>query len=352
MQKILPYLRLAIEKEASDIYFTVDAPAQIKVHGNFFAVGKTAFTSSSVRELVFSVLTDPQKTELERERELDFATEAGGLGRFRVNVFFQRGEVAMVMRLVNSEVPQLAELGLPTVLSELVLNKRGLLLLVGATGSGKSTTLASMIRHRNENAHGHILTIEDPIEYLHPNLRSIVNQRELGSDTHSYARALRSALREAPDVILVGEIRDRATMEAAIQLAGTGHLCLSTLHANNAYQALQRIINLFPHDMRAQLYLDLSINLRGIVSQRLVRTEDGKRCAAIEVMLNTPFIADLISKGKVDELREAMAQSSDGKMQTFDDSLLGLYRGGRISKEEALANADSPANLETRIAFG
>ncbi len=352
MEKLLPYLRLAVEKEASDLFFTTNSPVMIKVHGEFYAVGKSPLAAEQLRSLIHSMLTSEQRKLLEEYLELDLATEAGGIGRFRVNIFHQRGQLAMVMRLVNSEVPTLESLRMPPVLSELINKKRGLLLMVGATGSGKSTTLAAMLNHRNSSQTGHILTIEDPIEFLHPNRRSIVNQREIGQDSHTYAAALKSALREAPDVILIGEIRDRETMEAAIQLAGTGHLCISTLHANNAYQTLQRIINMFPEDLREQLYLDLSINLRAVISQRLIKQKDGKRCAALEVMINSPYIADLIAKGEVDTVREAMADSSDRNMLTFDDSLLELYREGRVDKDEALSNADSPANLESRIAFG
>lgn len=352
MEKLLPYLRLAIDKDASDLFFTTNSPVMVKVQGEFYAAGKQVMTRESIRGIVESVLTSAQVKQLEAERQLDLATDAGGMGRFRVNIFYQRGQLSIVMRLVSADVPELDDLGMPPILKELVLNKRGLILMVGATGSGKSTTLAAMLGHRNKNRTGHILTIEDPIEFLHPNHKSIVNQREVGPDAVSYAAALKSSLREAPDVILVGEIRDRETMEAAIQLAGTGHLCVSTLHANNAYQTLQRIINMFPEDMRDQLYMDLAINLRAVISQRLVRTVDGKRRAAMEVMMNTPFISDLILKGEIDAIREAMAESTDRNMITFDDSLLELYRSGVVSKEDALANADSPANLETRIAFG
>lgn len=351
MLKLIPYLKLAVEKSASDIFFTSGSPAMLKVDGNMFAIGKQLMTKDLIKELAYSIMTPDQQETFKENLEIDLATEAGGLGRFRVNIFNQRGNVAMVLRYVQSKVPTIEELGVPTPLKDLIMRKRGLILMVGATGSGKSTTLAAMLDHRNESAGGHILTIEDPIEYLHPNKKSIVNQREIGQDTHSYAAALKSSLREAPDVILVGEIRDRETMEAAIQLAGTGHLCISTLHANNAYQTLQRIINMFPEDLRAQLYMDLSINLRAIVSQRLVRTVEGKRCAAVEVMINTPYIADLILRGEVDGIKETMADSQDRAMQTFDDALYALYKEGRISKEEALANADSSANLESRIAF-
>lgn len=352
MIKLLPYLRLAVERRASDLFFTPNAPAMLKVEGEFLSVGKTIMTSEFVRELAYGILTPEQQAEFEKHREIDLATQAGGLGRFRVNVFTQRGSVGMVLRRVESEIPTLEALRLPPVLKELVLLKRGLILVVGATGSGKSTTLAAMIGHRNEQAAGHILTIEDPIEFVHPNLRSIVNQREVGSDTESYARALKSALREAPDVVLIGEIRTRETMDAALQLANTGHLTLSTLHANNAYQALQRIVNLYPEENRAQLYMDLAMTLRAVVSQRLVRRKDGRRTAAVEVLIATPYVQDLILNRRIEEIREAMAQSSDKGMQSFDDALYALWKREEITLEEALAHADSRANLEARINFG
>jgi twitching motility protein PilU len=352
MIKILPYLKLAVERKASDLFFTSNAPAMLKVDGEFLAIGKTQMTSEFIRELAHSILTPEQQEELANHREIDLATQAGGLGRFRVNIFTQRNAISMVLRLVQSVIPTLESLQMPPVLKDLIMLKRGMILMVGATGSGKSTTLAAMIGYRNAQAAGHILTIEDPIEFVHPNLRSIVNQREVGTDTVSYERALKSSLREAPDVILIGEIRTRETMDATVQLANTGHLALSTLHANNAYQALQRIINLYPNENRDQLYMDLSMTLRAIISQRLVRRKDGKRVAAVEVMLNTPFIQDLILNQRIDEVREAMAQSSDKGMQSFDDSLHQLYKDGQIDMEEALANADSRANLEARINFG
>jgi twitching motility protein PilU len=352
MLKILPYLKLAVERNASDLFFTPNAPAMLKVDGDFLSIGKTLLTTEFVRELAFNLLTPEQQEELREQREIDLATQAGGLGRFRVNIFTQRNQVSMVLRYVRGDIPQVDELGLPATLKDLVMLKRGLILMVGATGSGKSTSLAAMLHHRNLNAAGHILTIEDPIEFVHSNQRSIVNQREVGTDTHSYARALKSALREAPDVILIGEVRTRDTMEATLTLANTGHLALSTLHANNAYQALQRIINLYPDENRDQLYMDLSMTLRAVVSQRLVRRKDGSRCAAVEVMINTPFIQDLILNRRIDEIREAMAQSSDKGMQSFDNSLYDLWKRGDISVEEALSNADSRPNLEARINFG
>ena len=352
MLKILPYLKLAVEKNASDIFFTLNAPAMLKIEGEMLAVGKTLMTSTLIRELAENILTPEQLKYLEEHFEIDLATDAGGLGRFRVNVFTQRNSIAMVLRYVKSEIPTVEKLGVPEVLKDLILLKRGMILMVGATGSGKSTTLAAMINHRNDNSAGHILTIEDPIEFIHPNKRSIINQREVGTDTESYARALKSSLREAPDAILIGEVRVRETMDAVIQLANTGHLAISTLHANNAYQALQRIVNLYPDELRDQLYMDLSMTLRAIVSQRLVRRKDGRRVAAVEVMINTPYIQDLILNRKIDEVKEAMASSSDRGMLTFDNSLYKLYTDGLIDLDEALNNADSRTNLEAKINFG
>jgi len=352
MLKILPYLKLAVEKNASDLYFTSNSPAMLRIEGEMMAVGKNVLTSEFIKELAYSILTPEQQEYLSKHLEIDLATQAGGLGRFRVNVFHQRNTVAICLRLVRSDIPKLEELGMPMTLKDLVMLKRGMILMVGATGSGKTTTLAAMIGHRNENAAGHILTIEDPIEFMHPNKRSIINQREVGLDTESYDRALVSSLREAPDVIQVGEVRKRETMDAVIQLANTGHLAISTLHANNAYQALQRIVNLYPDNLRDQLYLDLSLTLRAIVSQRLVRGKDGRRLAAVEVMVNTPFVQDLILSKRIDEIRHAMDQSSDKGMQTFDQSLYRLYQAGKIDLEEALNNADSRTNLEAKINFG
>jgi twitching motility protein PilU len=350
--KILPYLKLAVEKSASDLYFTSNSPAMLRIEGEMLAVGKNALTSEFIKELAYSILTPEQQEYFAAHLEIDLATQAGGLGRFRVNVFHQRNTVAMCLRLVRSDIPRLDELNMPPVLRDLAMLKRGMILMVGATGSGKTTTLAAMIGHRNENTAGHILTIEDPIEFIHPNRRSIINQREVGLDTESYDRALVSSLREAPDVIQVGEVRKRETMDAVIQLANTGHLSISTLHANNAYQALQRIVNLYPDDLRDQLYLDLSLTLRAIISQRLVRGRDGKRVAAVEVMINTPFVQELILNKRIDEIRVAMDQSSEKGMQTFDQSLLKLYQTGKIELEEALVNADSRTNLEAKINFG
>ncbi len=352
MLKILPYLKLTVEKEASDIYFTPGAPAMLRIEGEMMAAGKSILTSEFIREIAMSILTPEQQKKFTDELEIDLATQAGGLGRFRVNIFNQRGNVSMVMRHVKSEIPTLDKLMMPEVLKDLALLKRGLILMVGATGSGKSTTLAGMVNHRNETAAGHILSIEDPIEFVHPNKRAIINQREVGQDTHSYERALVSAMREAPDVILIGEVRTRETMDACMQLANTGHLVISTLHANNSYQALQRIVNLYPDEMREQLYMDLSLTLRAIISQRLVKMKDNRRTAAVEVMINTPYIQELILSRRISDIKEAMTQSSERGMQTFDDSLFKLFKNGIIDMEETLANADSRPNLEAKINFG
>lgn len=349
---ITPYLEMMVRHEASDLFFTPGSPVRIKIEGVIRPIGENAASPEFCRDAVYSVL-DPEKArQYDAEWEVDFAIALEDRARFRVNAFHQRGQAAMVLRYIRASIPTAAELGLPPVLSRLMTHKRGIILMVGATGSGKSTTLAAMIDVRNASAPGHILTIEDPVEFVHPHKQCIVNQREVGVDTKSYAAALKSSLREAPDVILIGEIRTRETMEAAIELAGTGHLAISTLHANNAHQALERVINLFPQDLHKTLFLDLSINMRAIVSQRLVRTVSGKRQAAIEVLVNTPHIADLIRDGRVDEVSEAMQASSEDGMKTFDDALLELFRAGTISFSEALANADSAPNLEAKINFG
>lgn len=350
---IQPYLKLMIEKNASDLFLTSNSPVKIKLEGKAVSVGKTELTPDLSRAAAYGIMNERQQAEFEETCECDFAIAMpDGSARFRVNVFRQRGDVAMVLRLIPSAIPTMAELQLPEILGELIMQKRGLLLMVGATGSGKSTTLAAMINHRNENQAGHILTIEDPVEFYHPNKKSIVNQREVGVDTMSYARALKASLREAPDVILIGEIRDRLTMEAGLELANTGHLAVSTLHANNANQAMERVVNMFPHDMHKQLFMDMSLNMAGVVSQRLVPDINGKRCAAIEVMMNTPHIAELILNGELDGVKEAMQESSSRGMQTFDDALFELYKQERVSLEDALNNADSRTNLEAKINFG
>ncbi len=350
---ILPYLREVITRDGSDLFLTVDSPVKVKISGKAIAFDKFLLTPDMTKSATFGIMTDEQIEEFERTKDLDFAIEMpDGSARFRANAFFQRKTVGLVMRLIPSKIPTAKDLGTPEVLLDLIMAKRGLLLMVGGTGSGKSTTLASMINHRNANSPGHILTIEDPVEFSHPNQMSIVNQREVGVDTASYARALKASLREAPDVILIGEIRDRETMEAALELANTGHLCISTMHANNANQAMERIINMFPNEMHKQLLMDISSNLQAVISQRLIPDVRGKRCAAIEVMVNTPHIANLVMKGQLNEVKEAMQSSGTKGMKTFDDALFDLYRDGKISLEEALKNADSRNDLEAKINFG
>lgn len=350
---ITPYLKLLRDKAGSDLFFSVGTPVKVKIEGQVNSVGKTLLTSELARAAAYGIMSEPQIDRFEESMECDFAISLPDKSaRFRVNVFRQRGEVSMVLRRIPSEIPTIDELALPEVLKALVMHKRGLILMVGATGSGKSTTLAAMVNERNQKMTGHILTIEDPIEFSHPNFKSIINQREVGVDTMNYRNALRASLREAPDVILIGEIRDRETMDAALELCNTGHLCLSTLHANNANQAMERVINLFPQDLHKQLFLDLSLNIRSVISQRLVQSVEGKRVAAIEILINTPHIADLILKGHIGEIKEAMEQSGAKGMQTFDMALFQLFKEERIDLEEALSNADSRTNLEARINFG
>ncbi len=350
---IQPYLKLMVEKNASDLFFTSGASVKIKIDGNVQSVGKTELTPELCRAAALGIMNDRQRSEFEETMECDFAIVLPDKSaRFRVNVFRQRGEVGMVLRLVPVKIPTLAEWDLPEVLARIIMARRGMVLMVGATGSGKSTTLAAMLNHRNEHQAGHILTIEDPIEFSHPNKRSIVSQREIGTDTVSYARALKASMREAPDVVLIGEIRDRETMEAALELSNTGHLAIATLHANNANQAMERVVNMFPQDLHKQLFMDLSLNLRAVISQRLVPDVSGKRCAAIEVMLVTPHIGELILKGELDEIKQAMTESGASGMRTFDDALYSLYKEGRITLEEALNNADSRNSLEAKINFG
>lgn len=351
-KRLLPYLRLAAEQRASDLYFTVGSPVMIRIEGVARPIGKQPCTAEDIAEMADAIMSDEQRGRLREQRAVDLATYAGGIGRFRANIFYQRGDLSMVMRFVGNEILSLEALKLPPVLTELAEHRRGLVLVVGATGCGKSTTLAAMIDHRNRTTTGHILSVEDPIEFNHPHHRSVVNQREVGIDVPSYEAALVSAMREAPDVIMVGEIRTRETMQACLHLANTGHLSLSTLHANNAYQALQRIVNLYPAEMREQLFMDMSLTLRAIISQRLIRGVDGKRIAAAEVLINTPYVAELISAGRIDEIRDAMSESRDRGMQSFDHALATLVNEGKISQEEALSNADSRANLEAKMHFG
>src|SRR5262245_51126686 len=347
-----PLFKLMVEKKASDLFFTSNAPIKIKIEGQIFPVNKQVLAPETVRQTALALMSTEQREHFQKEWEIDFAISEPGLGRFRVNVFMQRGFPAFVMRYITADMPRLDSLGLPEVMRDLIMAKRGLVMMVGATGSGKSTSIAAMINFRNENSSDHIVTIEDPIEFLHTNKRSIVNQREVGLDTKSYSRALRGVMRAAPDVILIGEVRDRESMEAAINLAGTGHLVLATLHANNCAEALDRIINMFPRDQHNQIFLDLSQYLRALMGQRLVMGKDGKRCAAVEIMLNTPHIAELVKKGDVTSIKEAIAQSGERDIQSFDAALHHLYKQNRIELEEALANADSRTNLEAKINFG
>jgi len=347
--EIAPYLKLMVQKNGSDLFFSTGAAPHLKAEGRTLPIGDKRLEPGKVRELAYSIMTDDQKSEFERTLECNLAISVTGLGRFRVNVFRQRGDVAMVLRYIKGEIPSFEELRLPDKLKDLIMEKRGLVLVVGSTGSGKSTTLAAMIDHRNSSSTGHILTIEDPIEFLHQHKKCVVDQREVGLDTLSFENALHNALREAPDVILIGEIRDAATMQHAIAYAETGHLCLATLHANNANQAIDRIINFFPDSAHKQLYNDLSLNLKGVISQRLVKTQDGKRAPAIEILLLTSFIAELIQKGDVHSIKEAMEQGSTIGMQTFDMALYELYKKGMITVDEALRNADSRNNLSLKI---
>jgi twitching motility protein PilU len=347
-----PLFKLMVEKKASDLFFTSNAPIKIKIEGKIMPVNRQVLNSDQVRQAAYGLMNQEQIDYFQQELEIDFAVSEPGLGRFRVAVFHQRGNPAMVLRYITAEMPTIEELGLPEIMKELVMIKRGLVLMVGATGSGKSTSLAAMINFRNMNSSDHVLTVEDPIEFLHSNKKSIVNQREVGLDTKSFHRALRSAMRAAPDVILIGEIRDRESMEYAITFAGTGHLCLATLHANNAAEALDRMINMFPREQHSQIFLDLSQYLKAILSQRLVMGKDGRRCAAIEVLLNTPHVQELVKKGDVVGVKEALIRSGEKGMQSFDVALYQLHVDGKITLEEAIANADSRTNLEAKINFG
>jgi twitching motility protein PilU len=344
-----PFLKVLALKRGSDLFFSAGAIPHVKVDGTLYPLGKKAINGTDVLEMAHSIMSADQKREFEHTWESNMGVGVKGIGRFRVNVFRQRGEAAMVIRFIKDLIPSLEELSLPPVLGELIDRKRGLILVVGATGSGKSTTLAAMIDHRNLSTPGHILTIEDPIEFIHRHKRSIVNQREVGLDTQSYKSGLENAMREAPDVILIGEIRDKTTMQHALNYAETGHLCLSTLHANNANQALDRIINFFPQDHHRQIRMDLSLNLQGVISQRLIPTIDGGLAPAVEVMLPSRYIAELILKGEINGIKEAMKESGMPGMQTFDQALYQLHKNGRIDLDQALANADSRNDLSLRI---
>ncbi|MCE3004502.1 MAG: PilT/PilU family type 4a pilus ATPase [Xanthomonadaceae bacterium] len=343
------FLKLMTEKGASDMFLTTGAPVNIKVEGKLYPLGNTGLPGGMVKKIAYSLMDEGQVPKFERDLEMNMAIAVKDAGRFRINVFKQRGEVGMVIRAIKSEIPSFDALKLPPVLRSIIMEPRGLVLVVGATGSGKSTTLAAMLDYRNANTSGHILTIEDPIEFLHRHKKSIVNQREDGLDTHSYHEALKNAMREAPDVILIGEIRDMETMEAAISFSETGHLCLATLHSNNADQTLERILNFFPESAHKNILMNLALNLKAVISQRLVTGRDGKRLPAVEVLINTPLIRDMIRRGQIHEMKEAMDRSLAESMQTFDQALYSLYKEGKIELEEALTKADSRDGLALKI---
>lgn len=342
-------LKIMIEKEGSDLFLTTGAPPSMKAFGKLTPIMNQKLPEGAVKKIAYQIMNAEQIAQFEKSPEMNLALSDPDIGRFRVNIFQQRGELAIVARNIKTDIPSWQSLGLPSVLTDLIMEKRGLVLFVGGTGSGKSTSLASLIDHRNTNSDGHIITIEDPVEFVHSHKKSIINQREVGVDTKSYEEALQNTLRQAPDVILIGEIRSQETMEHALAFAETGHLCLSTLHANNANQALDRIINFFPEERHKQLFMDLSLNLKGFVSQRLIPTVDGKRAAAIEILLGTPRVCDLIKMGKVDEIKEVMVKSENQGMKTFDSALFDLYKAEKITLDEALRNADSKNNLRLRI---
>ncbi|AHI28897.1 PilT/PilU family type 4a pilus ATPase [Marinobacter similis] len=343
------YLNVLAKNDGSDLYLSTGAPPCAKFQGTLKPLSREVLKSGEVEAIANGIMDDEQRAIFNNDLEMNLAMSLPGIGRFRVNIFKQRNEVAIVARNINTDIPKFDDLGLPPVLKELVMNKRGLVLFVGGTGSGKSTSLAALIDYRNSNVGGHIITIEDPVEFVHKHKKSIINQREVGVDTRSFKNALKNTLRQAPDVILIGEIRDRETMEHALEFAETGHLAISTLHANNANQALERIINLFPDEKRPALLMSLAQNIRGFVSQRLVPTADGKRCAAVEVLLGTKTIQELILKNRLPEIKEIMEKSENLGMQTFDAALFKLYESGRVTLEDAIANADSPNNLRLRI---
>ncbi|BCA90575.1 twitching motility protein PilU [Vreelandella aquamarina] len=345
-------LGIMVEQQASDLLISVGAPPSLKTPKGLMPLGRQPLSSSQVRSLVLNAVPEKQRERFQEEHEANFALSLESAGRFRVSAFQQRNEPAMVVRRIAQTIPTLSALGVPSQLATLANAKRGLVLVVGGTGTGKSTTLAAMIQERNASVGGHIITIEDPIEYLHPHQRGIVNQREVGVDTESFEVALKNTLRQAPDVILIGEVRTRETMEHALTFAETGHLCLATLHANNANQALERILHFFPHERHEQVLMDLSLNLRAVVAQQLLPTQQGGRCAAIEILLSSPRVVDLIRKGRIDELKQAMAGSRDAGMQTFDQALYALYQAGQVSQQVALAHADSANDLRLMIKQG
>lgn len=349
---LLPFFKLMADKSASDIFFTAHAPAQIKIEGVTLPVNDKALTPEQVKTLVYSLMDEEEIAEYEREFEMNFARQVDDLGNFRVNIFRQKGQPAMVIRRIAPTIPSLEKLNLPAMLKPLIMEKRGLIIVVGATGSGKSSTVAALLEHRNQSKSGHILTVEDPIEFLFEHRRSIVNQREIGIDTKSYQTALKNAMREAPEVLMIGEIRDAETLMYAINYAQSGHLCITTLHANNSYHMLNRVISFFPPDNRTALLMDLSVSLKAVVSQRLVPTVDKTLTPAVELLLNTSHIAELIRTGEISSIKEAIEHSMSEGAQTFEQSLFRLYRDGKITLDEALRNADSPTNLYWLINHG
>lgn len=349
--RITEWLKILSAEGGSDLYLSTGAPPCAKFEGQLKPIASDILQPGEIKQIAYEIMDPTQQAEFESELEMNLALSISGFGRFRVNIFVQRNEVGIVARNIVAEIPQWQDLRLPPILVDVIMRKRGLVLFVGATGSGKSTSLAALMDYRNSNSSGHIVTIEDPVEYVHSHKKSIINQREVGVDTRSWHNALKNTLRQAPDVILIGEIRDRETMEHAISFAETGHLCISTLHANNSNQALDRIINFFPEDRRSQLLMDLSLNVQCIVSQRLIPTTTGSRCAAIEVLLGTPMVADLILKGDIDGLKEIMKKSENIGMKTFDTALFELFKEGLITEEEAVRNADSANNVRLNIKF-
>jgi twitching motility protein PilU len=343
-------LKALVERDGSDLFITVGFPPAMKIHGKVTPVSKTKLTPENAKSLCQAIMNDKQLKEFEATKECNFALAPEGVGRFRANAYIQQGYHGLVLRVIETDVPNIDKLKLPEVLKDVVMTKNGLVIMVGGTGSGKSTSLAAMIDYRNDNTYGHIITIEDPIEYVHPHKKCIIMQREVGVDTDDWEIALKNTLRQAPDVILIGEIRDRETMEFAIAFAETGHLAMATLHANNANQALDRIINFFPEERKSQLLMDLSLNLKSVISQRLLKTPDGKgRVAAIEILLNSPLISDLILKGDVHEIKTIMSKSNELGMKTFDQALFDLYEADKISYDDALRSADSTNGLRLRI---
>ena len=351
MSRIQEWLKTLARDKGSDLYLSTGAPPCAKFQGKLKPIANEVLKPGEIREIAYELMDDTQIADFERELEMNLATSIAGYGRFRVNIFIQRSEVSIVARNIVAEIPNWQDLRLPEIMLDVIMRKRGLVLFVGGTGSGKSTSLAALIDYRNSNSNGHIVTVEDPVEYVHRHKKCIVNQREVGVDTRSWHNALKNTLRQAPDVILIGEIRDRETMEHALAFAETGHLCLSTLHANNANQALDRLVNFFPEERRPQLMMDLSQNLQAFVSQRLIPTVDNKRVAAIEVLLGTPLVSDIILRGQFDGLKEVMEKSENLGMKTFDQACFELYQEGLISEEEALRNADSANNVRLKIKF-